>query len=134
MVYRAEEVESMTRNLFVWLVLSGLMATGLLAQGDRGTITGTVTDSTAQVVPNAELVILNEGTGIPTTTKTGDAGTYTIPLLSIGNYTLKVSIPGFKSYIRQAIPVQVSQTTRVDVQLEVGLVEERITVNATAPM
>src|SRR5438552_13366827 len=118
----------MTRNLLRWFVLSGLTAAGLLAQGDRGTITGTVTDSSGQVVPNAEIVILNEGTGIQAATKTGDAGTYTIPLLSIGNHTLKVSIPGFKSYIRQAIPVQVSQTTRVDVQLEVGQVEEKITV------
>jgi len=124
----------MTRILFVWFVLSGLTATGLLAQGDRGTITGTVTDSSGQVVPNAELVILNEGTGIQTATKTGDAGTYTLPLLSIGNYTLRVSAPGFKSYIRQAIPIQVGQTTRVDIQLEVGQVEEKITVNAAAPM
>ena len=124
----------MTRNLFRWFVLSGLTAAGLLAQGDRGTITGTVTDSSGQVVPNAEIVILNEGTGIQAATKTGDAGTYTIPLLSIGNYALKVSVPGFKSYIRQGIAIQVGQTTRVDLQLEVGQVEEKITVNASAPM
>jgi len=124
----------MTRSLFVWFVLAVITAAGAFAQGDRGTITGTVTDSSGQVISNAELVMLNEATGIQTTTRTGDAGNYTVPILSIGNYTLKVTVPGFKSYVRQGIPIQVGQTTRVDAQLEVGQVEERITVNATAPM
>ena len=124
----------MSRIPFACFVLAGFTAAGLLGQGDRGILTGTVTDSSGQVVPNATLIVMNEGTGIQTATKTGDAGSYTIPFLSIGNYTLKVSVPGSKSYTRQDIPVQVGQTTRVDVQLEIGRVEEIITVTAAAPM
>ena len=59
----------MTRSLFVWFVLAVITAAGAFAQGDRGTITGTVTDSSGQVISNAELVMLNEATGIQTTTR-----------------------------------------------------------------
>jgi hypothetical protein len=62
------------------------------------------------------------------------AGTYTLPVLPIGSYTLTAQMAGFKTYVRNRVPVQVAQTTRVDVVLEVGGVEERVTVTAEAPL
>ncbi len=104
------------------------------AQSDRGTLTGTVTDSTGRVVPAVALTVTNEGTGISTTTSTSESGTYAIPLLTIGSYTLTARAAGFKSYVRRGIAVQVGQTTRIDVQLELGQLEESVTVTAEAPM
>src|SRR5215813_4123318 len=107
---------------------------GLLAQGDRGTITGTVTDATGQVVPNARVMAVHEATGIESSTVSTDSGNYTIPLLMIGAYRIEAKAAGFKTYERPAIAVQVGQTTRVDVQLEVGQVQEQVTVTAAAPL
>ena len=111
-----------------------ITAGALLAQGDRGTITGTVTDPSGRVIPNVDLVATNAGTGIQSTTVTGDAGAYTMPLLMIGSYTLEARASGFKTFERREIRVQVGQTTRVDIQLQVGQVQESVTVSATAPL
>jgi Carboxypeptidase regulatory-like domain len=106
----------------------------LLGQGDRGTITGTITDPSGQVVPNVQVVVMNEGTGIKSTTITTEAGAYTIPLLMIGNYKLEARASGFKTYDHPGVAVQVGQTTRIDVQLEVGQVQEQVTVTASAAL
>ena len=113
------------------LVLGSGIAFG---QGDRGTITGTVVDSTARVTPGAQITAVHESTGLEASTISSEAGVYTFPLLSIGSYTLTARLPGFKSYVRKGVQVQVGQTTRADIQLEVGQVEERVTVAAEAPM
>jgi len=78
-----------------------ITAGALLAQGDRGTITGTVTDPSGRVIPNVDLVATNAGTGIQSTTVTGDAGAYTMPLLMIGSYTLEARASGFKTFERR---------------------------------
>lgn len=114
--------------------LIGLLtaACALLAQGDRGTVTGTITDSTGQVVPGVRLTVTNEATGIRSTTISGDSGGYTIPLLMVGNYKVEAQAGGFKTSERPGVPVQIGQTTRVDIQLEVGQVQEQVTVTGTA--
>jgi hypothetical protein len=104
----------------------------LLAQGDRGTVTGTITDSTGRVVPNVQVVATSEATSIPSTTIAGDSGVYTIPLLMIGTYRIEARATGFKTSERPGVPVQVGQITRVDIQLEVGQVQEQVTVTGAA--
>jgi len=111
-----------------------LLAVPVSAQIDRGTITGVVADSTGSVAPNVQVTARNEATGIESVTVSGPAGTYTLPALTIGSYALTAQLPGFKTYIRTRVPVQVAQTTRVDIVLEVGGVEERVTVTAEAPL
>jgi hypothetical protein len=115
-----------------WLCLISLCS--VFAQGDRGTLTGNISDSTGRIVPNAEVTATNEGTGIAASTVTGESGSYTMPLLNIGKYTITTRVPGFKTYVRESVPVQVGQTTRVDISLELGRVEENVTVSAAAPM
>ena len=106
----------------------------LLGQGDRGTITGTIADPSGQVVPNVRVVVLNEATGIKTATLTTEAGAYTVPLLMIGNYRLEARATGFKTYERPVVSVQVGQTTRVDIQLEIGQIQEQVTVTASTAL
>jgi hypothetical protein len=112
------------------LVLAGLFLVGALAfaQSDRGTITGTVADPAGAVVANAMLELKNVATGVVYQTTTTDTGNYTIPQVPAGTYEMTVSSSGFKKYIRQNIVVEVLQTARLDVSLEVGAATESVTV------
>src|SRR5579871_5826916 len=97
-----------------------VIATALLAQNDRGTITGEVKDPAGAVVPNAVIVVTNMGTGAESKTMSTATGNYTVPSLTAGMYSLGVEAPGFKRFKQQNIEVQVAVTNRIDVALEVG--------------
>jgi hypothetical protein len=130
------EVRKMPIKLLSRLLgLLGAVTTPLVfAQGDRGTITGVINDATGMMVPSVEVRIVNEATGVASHTVSSASGDYTLPFLPIGTYTLTVQHPGFKTYVRAAVPVQVGQTTRIDVRLEIGQLEEKVTVSAEAPL
>jgi hypothetical protein len=107
---------------------------GAFAQGDRGTITGTVSDPTGAVVPNANIQITNSDTSAVYKVATTNTGNYTLANLPVGTYVLSVDAPGFKKFDRPGIIVQVAQTLRVDALLEVGSSADTVTVNAEAPL
>ncbi len=104
------------------------------AQTIRGTVTGTVTDSSGAVVVGATVALNNRNTGIAASAQTDRDGTFTIPLLPPGNYDASVEQTGFKKYLRQGISVQIAQTTRLEVKLEVGGVTEAVQVTAESPL
>jgi Carboxypeptidase regulatory-like domain len=104
------------------------------AQGDRGTITGTVSDPTGAVVPNANIQVVNSDTAAVYKVSTTSTGNYTLPNLPAGTYLLSVDSAGFKKFDRPGIVVQVAQTLRVDAVLEVGSSTDTVTVNAEAPL
>lgn len=106
----------------------------LLAQNDRGTITGTVRDPASAVVPNAEVVAKSTQTGVEFRTVTTGTGNYTIPALPAGQYEVSVLAAGFKKFTQFGLEVQVAQIERVDVGLEVGSTSEAVTVTAEAPL
>jgi hypothetical protein len=81
----------------ILLTLFCLAAPGL-AQGDRGTITGIVTDATQAAVPDVEITVTHAATGVRTTTRTGPTGSYTLLRLPIGTYTLTARKEGFRTY------------------------------------
>ena len=101
-----------------------LIAASALAQSDRGTITGTIMDSSGGVVPGAKVILINSGTGIRQETSTTPTGNYSVASLSVGRYTLAVEQAGFTRYEQSNILVQVAETTRVDVTLKVGQATE----------
>ena len=105
-----------------------------IAQSDRGTITGTTTDQTGAVVPNATIEATHLETGAMYNTASTETGNYTLPELPAGVYQLVVMGPGFKRYVRQGLTVQVAQTLRIDVVLELGTASESITVQADAAL
>src|SRR5438270_13914866 len=90
------------------------------AQSDRGTITGTVADSTGALVPAAKIVLTNANTGARSDTVTTGTGNYTLLGIPAGTYSLAVDQAGFSRYEQTNIQVQVAVTTRVDVVLKVG--------------
>ena len=111
-----------------------LVCTSLVAQSDRGTISGTILDSSGAVVPNASVVARSSETGSVTKTVTTTTGNYVIPELPVGVYEVSVEVPGFKKYVRNGITVQVAETARVDVSLEVGATADSILVTADASL
>ena len=116
-------------------VLAIFVASNLaLGQSDRGTITGTVVDPAGAVVANASVVARNLQTAGLYPAATSGTGNYTIPQLPPGSYEITLSVPGFKQYVRTGLTVQVAQTLRVDIALEVGSNTESVTVTADAPL
>ena len=102
-------------------------------QTDRGTITGTVADSTGAVVSAAAVQARNVDTGGVYPAASSTTGNYTIAGLPAGTYELTVTVPGFKKFVRTGLIVQAAQTIRVDATLEVGSATESVTVEAAAP-
>jgi hypothetical protein len=105
------------------------------AQVSTGTIGGTVRDSTSAAVPGAQVVARSIETGQERSVITDSIGSYTIPDLQAGHYSLTVSHGGFKTTTMADIELQVAQRATLDPVLEVGNVSEKITVTTlTAPL
>ena len=105
-----------------------------LAQTDRGTITGTVSDPAGAVIANATIEARNVATGAVYPVASSATGNYTIAQLPAGVYELSVNVPGFKKYVRAGLQVEVAGTDRIDITLEVGSATESVTVEAAAPL
>src|SRR5271154_3786534 len=98
------------------------------AQTFRGTILGTVTDSSGASVVGATVTIKNTGTGLTRTVTTAEDGSYSVPELPIGNYNVTVTLTGFKSGVVNALAVEVSTLVRADVALQAGDIAQQIEV------
>src|SRR5689334_4638194 len=85
----------------------------LLAQGDRGTITGTVSDPAGAIVAGASVEARNLETAGVYQAGATNTGNYTLSQLPVGTYEITVSVPGFKKYVRTGITVGVAQTLRI---------------------
>jgi hypothetical protein len=109
-----------------------LLTAAAFAQGERGTITGTVTDSTGATVSGATVSLRNTATNIRSTVQANAAGIYVFPALNPGTYELSVEQQGFKSRRITNIPLATGTTVTMDVQLEVGAITESIQVEASA--
>jgi hypothetical protein len=101
-----------------------------MAQEFRGTITGTVTDTTGSLVANANIEARNVDTNIIVRTTTNASGQYVLPFLAIGHYTVSAVAPGFKKGVQDNVELRVSDRIQVDFKLEVGAVSEQVTVTA----
>jgi len=78
------------------------------------------------------VIAKNSDTGAESKTLTSATGNYTLPSLPAGRYSLIVEVPGFKKFVQENIEVQVSQTARIDVRLQVGATSDTVTVTAEA--
>src|ERR1051326_4275790 len=115
----------------LWLML--LLSAAALAQITTTTIVGTVTDPTGAALPTASVTARNIDTNLTRTVSTNQVGDYRIEFLPVGNYVLEVTGQGFKKAVRNNISLQVNETARIDVQLEVGQVNDTVTVNEAPP-
>jgi hypothetical protein len=102
------------------------------AQVLYGQLVGNVKDASNAVIPGAAVTATNVNTNQVKETLANDAGQYTFRELQPGTYTLKVSVPGFKEFIRSEILVTINNITRIDVTMEIGSQSETVTVSADA--
>jgi hypothetical protein len=104
------------------------------AQTIRGTLTGTVTDPMGAVVTRVTVTVVNPATGLGGSAVTNQQGIYTFPMLPPGVYQVKVEEAGFKKLVRTGVAVQIAQTTRLDIALQVGEMSEEIQVAGEGPL
>lgn len=104
------------------------------AQEARASIGGLVTDPNKAVIANAKITVTSVETGVTQTTVTDKAGVWMVQFLDPGHYSFRVDAPGFKAAIHQPIELQVGDQKSVDVQLEIGQVQESVTVTGATPL
>jgi hypothetical protein len=109
-------------------------ATSVRAQDFRGTITGRISDAQGGRLPGATVTATNTATNVGSTTTTGSEGQYTISYLTPGQYSLTVELSGFKKLVRGGIEVRVGDRVTLDLSLEVGQLEETVSVTAESPL
>src|SRR5581483_1235278 len=117
-----------------WVVLPGLLVSACWGQVATSQLLGTVQDSTGAAVAAVKVTATAVNTNVAVSTMSDEAGNYVFPQLPVGQYSLDVSHPGFKHFERTGIVLTVNQKARVDIRLEVGQVNESITIDANAEL
>jgi Carboxypeptidase regulatory-like domain len=127
----------MNRMQPVRLALIGLpvlFMASAFGQSVTGKLLGTILDPSGEAVPAAQLTVTSQETGIVTKLQSDNAGNYIAPSLPPGTYTVRVEAQGFRAAVASGNAVNVAQTTRVDVMLQVGQVAESVEVKAVAAL
>lgn len=112
------------------LCLPGMPAAN--AQTVYGSITGTVSDPSGAIVPNAKVMVKGEQTGTVFNGVTSSAGVFRFPQMPIGAYDITVTAPGFKATQITGVAVNLQTTTPVNIKLQVGTAVQSVTVNGSA--
>src|SRR5579872_1336350 len=128
-------VRNVKRDSFLRLMaalLFGLaFSPAVHAQLSTGSVTGIVRDPSGAVVAQADVVLRNVDTAVERATTSNSAGNYLFLNVNPGRYTVETKASGFKSSRLLELTVAVSQTLTLDVTLEVGALEQTVTVGAT---
>ena len=119
----------MISRVFCIAVFTWLFAAGLDAQSHRSAIRGRVEDATGAAVLGASVKAVNEGTNETRTTSTGETGAFAIAELAPGTWVVEITAPGHKTHA-QRVTLEVNQERRLDAQLEVGALTDRVEVSA----
>src|SRR5271163_499251 len=120
-------------RIVLGLVLLGLVllfAVSLPAQTFRGTILGTVADASGAVISGAKVTVKNAGTGLERSTESSADGSYALPELPIGTYSVTVVQTGFQTFITTGVTVDVATERRIDAGLKAGQVSTKVEVSA----
>src|ERR1700678_4694561 len=110
------------------------LASPLAAQSPNGTINGRVVDPANGVIAGAEILAINDVTGVKSPSKTNEDGIYVVPNLPPGPYRLQVAKVGFKTRIKPDIVLNIQDALSINFTLPVGAVFETVTVEGGAAM
>jgi hypothetical protein len=108
----------------------GLWIAPQLPAQTLSSITGTITDSSGALTPNAKVTITNVATGVIKTATASSAGTYVVTDLIPGTYTVRVELAGFQAVVLNGVGVEVGKASTVDAVLKAGNVTQTMEVSA----
>lgn len=104
------------------------------AQVTTATLYGVVRDPSGSILPGATVTLTHEETGVTRTTVTNESGEFGATALPVGAYTVKIELQGFKAHVVQGLQLVAGQTARQSYELQLGRLEESVTVAAEAPL
>jgi len=113
---------------FIMLIVASLAAFPLFSQRTTGELLGTVKDSSGAVIPGVQVTVRQMDTGLTRTAVTDGTGNYLATLLPVGRYEVTAEIRGFKKKVVSGIILQVDQSARIDLDLDVGETTEVVEV------
>ena len=120
-----------TKLISLAVLLTCLLTITAFGQTTTGSISGTVTDPTGAVVAGATITVINPATGAERSAESNTQGTFDVPALQPGKYTITVDAKGFKKAVSRDIIVSVTQIAQVTIPLEIGSASETVTVSAS---
>src|SRR5262249_46138797 len=126
--------KSVSRILSLVCLLLSYHALALSQTAGTGALTGAVIDSAGAVVADAQVKVINEATSEARVVTSQSNGSYSVPLLPPGVYRIEFSKTGFKSAVKAGLRINVTETSRFDVQLEPGGVQEQVVISADAQL
>lgn len=111
-------------------ILSAAIA---MAQTEKSTLRGTVTDPSNLIVPGADIIVTDLATNMEARHLVSDSnGNFEVPDLKPGTYRIKVEMTGFRPYIADSVKLDAGQVRRIDIALQIGTTAETVTVEAGA--
>ena len=122
---------------WISLLCLGLLSWAATAQAQvsiTGSIAGTVMDTSDAVLPGAAVNLRDESTGIEKSTVTNATGAFAFRDLNLGSYQITVNLSGFRSALYNKVIVEAGRTTDVRIKLEIGALEQTVSVEATTPV
>jgi hypothetical protein len=112
-------------------VIAVLIPTLAAAQAVRATIQGTIKDATGATLPGATVEVKNVATGVAQNVVTDGSGRYSVPELIVGDYEVTATLQGFRTVVQRGVALSVGAQRVLDFELQLGAVEESITVQST---
>src|SRR6266496_4100971 len=132
-----EEFTMRTKRLLepaVTILLVTMISSLTWAQGTASRVIGTVKDPNGASVAGATVTLTNEATKVAFNTETTDSGTYVFDSVQVGVYSVMIEKQGFKKFISTGNQINVNQPTTVDAALEIGTVNDVVTVVASGEL
>src|SRR4051812_36734919 len=123
-----------SRGRMAFAALALICASPLSAQISQASLKGTVQDATGAAVVGATITLKDKGTGSQRTGTSGGSGEYTIPNLTPADYSLTVSMSGFRTAVVESLPLHTGEQSTYNAKLEVGAASQEITVDAAVPL
>jgi len=104
------------------------------AQATHGTLLGTIVDQSGAALPGVTVTAIETRTNVSHNTTTNATGNYTLPNIPDGIYNIKAELQGFKTVVREAVRLTVNSSIRMDLAMQVGGLEETVTVTGETPL
>lgn len=122
------------RIIVVGTLAALCVGTMAAAQGTSARLVGTVRESSGAIIPGVTVTVTNLDTGLSRVAVSNEQGDYVVPSLPIGRYEVAAELSGFKRVVQSPVPLDVDQTARVDLNLELGDLTETVEVTGGAPV